>query len=238
MELSPQKKTSPKKHLFNMEIDMAILDRLNAISGVAYSNKSTVYNTYCLARKVLDLPGCFVECGVGAGAQIMAMQLASNGSSKTIYAFDSFEGIPMAGPNDDSQPGIGIPKHDRYAPISDRLVSSGITSHSDKNVKENFERFGVSLSNILFIKGWFQHTLFGFDTGPISLLRLDGDLYESTLICLEELYPKVVLGGVVIIDDYALEGCRKAVHDYFKELPEIIKVSDDISDGVVYFFKK
>jgi hypothetical protein len=66
-------------------------------------------------------------------------------------------------------------------------------------------------------------------------LRLDGDLYESTEICLKYLYPKVSVGGVVIIDDYALDGAKMAVCDYFNDNVPEMKLIDG---GVVYFIKK
>ncbi len=67
------------------------------------------------------------------------------------------------------------------------------------------------------LKGWFNQTLPPFlekHTAPVSFLHVDCDLYSSTKVCLEHLYPKVVDGGFVIIDDYALNGCKKAVHEY------------------------
>jgi hypothetical protein len=74
--------------------------------------------------------------------------------------------------------------------------------------------------------------------GKISVLRLNGDLHESTLVCLKHLYPNVTKGGIVIIDDYALTGCRIAVEQYFKsirrKLPEMISVD---GQGVVFFVK-
>lgn len=201
---------------------------------MAYSTKETVYNTYALALEAVLIPGCFVECGIGAGAQLMAMALTY--SSKVIYGFDSFKGIPMAGKHDDQQPGIGIISHDVHAPIKKRLVSSGVTVHSMQNVLDNFEKQEIGASMVRFVEGWFQDTLQKVDTGPIALLRLDGDLYESTMVCLEQLYPKVSPGGIVIIDDYALPGCMKAVHDYFNDdLPNIIHVEG--GQGVVYFYK-
>ena len=217
---------------------MEIEKKLNQAASIAYSTKQTILNTYNLAKEMMQIEGCFVECGIGAGSQIMAMQLASQGS-KEIYAFDSFEGIPMAGEHDETQPGIGEIKHDKYAPLRERLVSSGITSHSESSVVSNFNQFGISLENIHLVKGWFQDTLSGYDTGSISLLRLDGDLYESTMVCLENLYPLLVIGGVCIIDDYALEGARKAVRDYFNingNIPKMIEVDGGM--GVEYFYKK
>lgn len=216
-------------------------EKFNEISNFAYSTKETIYSTYELAREIIDknIKGCFVECGVAAGAQIMVMKLALGESDKKIYAFDSFEGIPLAGEFDETQPGIGEIKHDKMLPESERLVSSGITAHSRENVIENFRKNELSTNNVIFIKGWFQETLPIWVTGigKISLLRLDGDLYESTMVCLKYLYPKVLVGGIVIIDDFALAGARKAVYDYFEnKIPEIIAVEG--GQGVAYFYKK
>jgi len=198
---------------------------------MSYSTRATVIQTYDLAKQASGIYGCFVECGVGAGAQLMAMALANR--NKDIIGFDSFEGIPLSGPHDDQQPGIGKPEHDVNLPISERLVSSNVTSHSIENIKQNFVQAGIGMANVKLIRGWFQNTLPKFKNTPIALLRLDGDLYESTLCCLEHLYPMVTVGGIVIIDDYALPGCRKAVYDYFGEnMPEMV------GEGVVYFYKK
>jgi hypothetical protein len=188
-----------------------------------------------------NIAGDFVECGVAAGAQIMAMSLANihKSGNRTIWAFDSFEGIPMAGEFDDVQVGIGEIKHDKFAPLEERLVSSGITVHSMENVQETFKRYNLPLDNVNFVKGWFQHTVPVNEVEEISILRLDGDLYESTLVCLHHLYPKVVTGGAVIIDDYALTGCRLAVEHYFESIkqnvPEMICVDGNM---VHYFIKK
>jgi hypothetical protein len=188
-----------------------------------------------------NITGDFVECGVAAGAQIMAMSLANihKSGNRTIWAFDSFEGIPMAGEFDDVQVGIGEIKHDKFAPLEERLVSSGITVHSMENVKETFTKYNLPLDNVNFVKGWFQHTVPVNEVKEISILRLDGDLYESTLVCLQHLYPKVVTGGAVIVDDYALTGCRLAVEHYFEsikqDVPEMICVDGNM---VHYFIKK
>ena len=212
---------------------------LNKIANYAYSTKETIYSTYSLSKEMLNVPGVFVECGVAAGAQIMVMKYAIGDGDKKIYAFDSFEGIPMAGEFDTSQPGIGEIVHDKMKPLSERLISSGITVHSKDNVVKNFHAVGLPLYNVIFIKGWFQDTLpiHSKEISKISLLRLDGDLYESTMVCLEYLYPLVSVGGVVIIDDYALDGAKKAVFDYFKDdLPEIKLVEG--GQGVAYFYKR
>lgn len=216
---------------------------LTQIGQHAYSYPETLQNSYDLACHMINknIAGDFVECGVAAGAQIMAMSLANinKGGNRTIWAFDSFEGIPMAGEFDDVQVGIGEIQHDKFAPLEERLVSSGITVHSLENVQENFRRYNLPLDNVKFVKGWFQHTVPVNTVEEISILRLDGDLYESTLVCLQHLYPKVVTGGAVIIDDYALTGCRLAVEHYFEsikqDVPEMICVDGNM---VHYFIKK
>jgi O-methyltransferase len=223
------------------------MEILKKIANSAYSYPQTVVNSFELAQKVCieNIEGDLVECGVAAGSQIAAFQVAlenfkATGVDRLIYAFDSFEGIPLAGEFDTEQAGIGAITHDKYAPIEQRLVSSGITVHSQENVMQNFANWGLPIDNIVFVKGWFQHTIESKAKSikAISILRLDGDLHESTLICLKYLYPLVSKGGFVIIDDYALEGCRVAVRQYFesikKPLPEMINVD---GHGVHYFIK-
>jgi hypothetical protein len=108
-----------------------------------------------------------------------------------------------------------------------------------ENVQETFNKYNLPLDNVNFVKGWFQHTVPVNEVEEISILRLDGDLYESTLVCLQHLYPKVVTGGAVIIDDYALTGCRLAVEHYFEsikqDMPDMICVDGNM---VHYFIKK
>lgn len=206
------------------------MDKLHLLNQIAYSNEATIQNTYDLTLSVQHIDGALVECGVGAGAQLMAMALTW--TKKDIIGFDSFEGIPLASEHDETQPGIGS-----FTPVKNRLVSSGVTVHSVENVLENFLQFEIPAYRVRLIRGWFQNTLPKFQPIPIALLRLDGDLYESTLVCLQYLYPLVSPGGVVIIDDWALEGCKKATRDYFgTDFPYLYEVPG--TETVVYFYKK
>ena len=82
-------------------------------------------------------------------------------------------------------------------------------------VRSNFARYGLLDDQIVFVEGLFQDTLPALAAGPFALLRIDGDLYESTYVALENLYPKLSPGGFVIIDDYGgMPPCRQAVEDY------------------------
>lgn len=200
----------------------------------AYSNKETIENTFNLAQLCKDLDGDFVECGVAAGSQVAAMHRAC--PNKKIWLFDSFEGIPLASKYDLTQPGIGVKQHDENGYL---LVSSGITAVSIEQVKQHFKEWNVNDENFEYVKGWFEETVPVNKIDKISLLRLDGDLYNSTKVCLEYLYPKVVKGGYVIIDDYALHGCRLAFEDYFSMqyggIPDFKIIPN--TETVIYFQK-
>jgi O-methyltransferase len=82
-------------------------------------------------------------------------------------------------------------------------------------VRQNFERYGLLDEQVVFVKGLFSETLPSLRCGSFALIRLDGDLYESTYLALQHLHPKVSPGGFVIIDDYGIAPeCQQAVHDY------------------------
>lgn len=185
---------------------------------IAYSTEETLMFTYDMAKKYADSPGCYVECGVAAGAQIIAM--ASGAPGKLIYAFDSFDGIPMPSNRDDQIPGIRMMTPDEQAslpdPGSQTLQSSGATVVHEKDFWTHVFDSGVK-NNIVTVPGWFEDTIPKWEGRPISILRLDGDLYNSTIVCLGGMHPYVVSGGIIIIDDWQLPGCQQAVKDYCKQ---------------------
>lgn len=207
---------------------------------IAYSSKEVLHFSYQKAKQYADSPGVYVECGVAAGAQIIAM--AFGAPNKIIYAFDSFQGIPLPSNRDDQMPGIAmLSKHEQELlpdPGKQVLVSSGATSVPLKEVVQHITNSGVSIKKIYFIEGWFEETLPEFDCPPISILRLDGDLYNSTYVSLKYLYPKVIEGGLVIIDDFALRGCNRAVFDYFnRHLPRTNQSIYSEGSHVLYWTK-
>lgn len=171
-----------------------------------YSSWQTIELSYQCAKYCVDngIPGDFVECGVATGNNLAAMCLAGRHG----YGFDSFDGIPWAGPNDAEQPGL----REKDESKSGLLESSGVTVHSREDCAKNMKSFGVN--NFTLTKGWFQHTLHYF-VKPISVLRLDGDLYASTLVSLKNFYYQLSPGGILIVDDWNLIGCRKACIDWF-----------------------
>jgi hypothetical protein len=210
-----------------------------------------------MAKKYADKPGVYVECGVAAGAQIIAM--AAGAPNKTIYAFDSFEGIPLPSNKDDQMPGIKFLSDAEQKslpnPGEQVLESSGATSVSFEDFRNHLDKsIGVEIcigsssqmmvglknnARIIAMKGWFEEVLPDMTAiKEISILRLDGDLYNSTYVCLKYLYPKVIEGGLVIIDDFALRGCNRAVFDYFnRQIPKNNKSIYSEGSHVLYWTK-
>ena len=189
-----------------------------------YSSVEVLNFTGEMTKYILDkkIQGCLIECGVAAGSQIAMMQktLIENNQERIIWGFDSFEGIPYASEQDDQQPGIGY----TVDPTKYNLLeTTGVSSHSMGSVLQNFQRYELPVHNLKLVKGWFENTVepYADQVGDIALLRLDGDLYSSTHVCMEYLYPKLIKGGVLIIDDYQLSGCAKAIHDYIN--PKLIQ---------------
>lgn len=214
-----------------------MIPQLQYAKQICYSSEQTLEFSYEMAKKYADKAGVYVECGVAAGAQIIAM--AKGAPNKTIYAFDSFQGIPLPSNRDDQMPGIMIlTESERKAlpdPGKQKLETTGATSVSEEDFWDHIKSSGVNHKNIKAIPGWFEETTEQFGFEVISILRLDGDLYNSTYVCLENLFPKVLPGGVVIIDDWQLSGCKAACIDYFESIgykPEYKSLSN-----IVYFYK-
>lgn len=183
-------------------------------------------NVRDLAQAALDenIPGDFIETGVWRGGCCILMRgvLAANGvTDRKVYVADSFAGLPPPNPElypDDK--GLDLHLFEQLAiPLEE--------------VQDNFARYGLLDDQVVFVKGLFKDTLPTLDAGPFSLIRLDGDLYESTTDALEALYPRVSSGGFVIIDDFgAIPACRKAVMDYRARNGIIAVIRDIDGDGV------
>lgn len=198
--------------------------RLNTIGQRALSHRVTLDYSYQLAADVLHrgVPGDLVECGVFAGAQAAAMALAVRGR-RTLHLFDSFEGIPEAGPKDDRT------ITDLVGEGTGRLISTGQSVCSVEAVRQHFAEWAIPTDTVELYPGWFQDTVpaaarFLAPRG-LALLRLDGDLYESTRVCLLHLAPLVHPGGIIIIDDFALTGCRLACEEHWGgRPPELVRI--------------
>jgi O-methyltransferase len=162
--------------------------------------------------------GDFVECGVWRGGNsILATKLFNlYGSTRNIWLFDTFAG--MSEPTEVDKDARGIPAIHKY--LGSRSKGYNEWAYASLNdVKHQFEIRGLLKPNVLFVEGDVAETLKGENLpSQISILRLDTDWYESTKAELEELYPRVVTGGCLIIDDYGhWQGSKLAVDEYFEK---------------------
>ncbi len=175
-----------------------------------------------------NVPGDFIETGVWRGGACIFMRAilyAHNIADQCVWAADSFEGLPVA--NELKYPADAGSSFHTYKPLAISL----------EQVRENFRAYGFLDQQTKFLKGWFRDTLPTAPIRQLALMRLDGDMYESTMDALTNLYPKLSHQGYVIVDDYhAVSACKAAVHDYCDANgihPEIIDI-----DGVGVYWRK
>jgi O-methyltransferase len=162
---------------------------------------------HCVRAAIADdVPGDLVEAGVWRGGTSIFMRAvlaAYDDPDRRVWVADSFQGLPK--PNADAFPadaGLDYTIHPELA--------VGL-----EQVRANFAKYGLLDERVRFLPGWFKDTLPSAPIERLAVMRLDGDLYESTIDALEALYPRLSVGGYCIIDDYgALEACRRAVDDY------------------------
>ena len=141
----------------------------------------------------------------------------------TVYACDSFEGLPK--PDTKNYP---ADDGDGHYQIDNLKVSEEV-------VRANFHKYGV-LDGVVFVKGWFKDTMpeLKKQIQRIAILRLDGDMYESTVNVLDNLYDLVVCGGFIIIDDYCLKNCKTAIDEFIQDKG----ITLNRVDQCIHYFRK
>ena len=152
--------------------------------------------------------GDLIECGCWRGgvAILMRAVMKAHGiEDRMVVAADSFEGVPP--PDTGNYP----------ADEGDLNHTAEALAVSLEEVRANFDRYGLLDDGVEFLRGWFKDTLPGLTDRRWSVIRLDGDLYESTMDGLTHLYPRLSPGGFLIVDDYGWDNCREAVEDYRRE---------------------
>lgn len=218
--VEPAPATGKRKHLGwiwpTRALTMIGIPRLNNIQ-------------YCVEQVLKDgVPGDLIETGVWRGGAVIFMRgllKALGVTDRTVWVADSFEGLPKA---DYAQ----YPKESQMEFHKFELLAVSIDG-----VRENFHRYGLLDDQVRFLKGWFRDTLPKAPIDRLAVLRLDGDLYESTMDALVNLYDKVSIGGFVIIDDYnSVKSCNHAVDDFRRQR----KISTELSliPGAGAFWRK
>lgn len=198
---------------------------INIINKVSYITMTSPERLVSLIRATEyieknNIEGDIVECGVWKGGSVGACLLTLkqlNNVARKIWLFDTFEGMNM--PSELDFDINGKLASDKMK-MEDKETSWIWAKAQLDLVKNNVLAFDYPIENVNFIKGLVEDTLINNELPEkISILRLDTDWYESTKIELEILYPRLVSGGVLIIDDYGhWNGCKKAVDEFFKSM--------------------
>jgi O-methyltransferase len=195
--------------------------------GLTMANRFTFARNMALCATKAPWSGCIVECGVWRGG--MSAGMADMLPGRLHFLFDSFEGLPPA-QDIDGEKAAFWQKNSSSPDYLDNCRAE--RSYADRAMRMS------AAKQFKLVQGWFSDTLVGFTPEePIAVLRLDGDWYESTMQGLTALYPHVMPGGLIIIDDYyTWDGCSRAVHDYLSRTRALERIEG--RDGLCFFVKR
>jgi O-methyltransferase len=198
----------------DMDQDLDFIEKVNLVREFTMTSKESMKALYDAVNYVSkhQIKGDIVECGVWRGGSSMlgALTLLSNNDQdRNLYLYDTFEGMNAPTESDISVNG---------EPASETWQGKFKCFADYNDVKSNMTKTNYPIDKIKLIKGMVEDTIPNIIPEKISILRLDTDWYESTYHELVNLYPKLVIGGILIIDDYGFwKGSRKAVDQYFEE---------------------
>ena len=192
---------------------------LHALNNIQFCMEDVLKN---------NIPGDFIETGVWRGGATIFMRAvlkAHNITDRKVYVADSFQGLPKSNPT--LYPADANYNFDQFKALKISLAQ----------VQQNFTVYDLLDKQVVFLKGWFKDTLPSAPIEKLAVLRLDGDLYESTMDALKNLYHKLSVGGYVIIDDYYIPCCYKAVTDFRAQnkITDELKIIDSL--GRVYWHR-
>lgn len=169
-----------------------------------------------IAQRLAPPGGEVVECGVWRGGMIRGLA-EMLGPERKYHLFDSFEGLPPAKEDVDGSDAIAWQQGTTGRPFHNNC------SADERYARELFEGTGYDVE---FHRGWFEDTIPKYQPErPISVLRLDGDWYDSTMTCLRGLMPYLAPKALILVDDYFhWEGCARALHDYLSETRSVMRI--------------
>lgn len=193
---------------------------MNNIMASGFGSFETIYAAYNNVKYIVEnkIPGDIVECGVWRGGitQLAALTMIHlKDTSRKIYLYDTFEGMPK--PEDEDLDWDGNRALDTWRTITLKGEKWGFGGDIN-SVNQLMLSTKYPKEKIIITKGKVENTIPNVIPKKISLLRLDTDFYKSTLHELNHLFPILVLGGILVIDDYGYYlGSRKATDEYFKK---------------------
>lgn len=210
----------------HMDINDTVFEGIFKIAAVNsmwthYHSIEPLYTMYKNLQYIVEhkIPGDIVECGVWRGGmmQLTALTLKHLGDeSRKLYLYDTYDGMPEPEQRDLSVDGGSA--HAAWQQHKSQGEKWGFGGQLEE-VRERILATGYPEQQCVFVKGMVENTI--PDHSPasdIAILRLDTDLYSSTRHELEQLYPKLSQGGVLIVDDYGyFQGAREATDEYFSK---------------------
>ncbi len=212
---------------------MPLLDNF-FVRQIALKNRSMMdvdeaLNLYYALSSVLSLPGDVVELGCYRGLTSILLQktIEAHTSTATLFVYDSFEGLPEKSIFDE----VG-PEASMRIKKDNKKIGKGWFTTSIEDLKGNFSLFKTKLP--IICPGWFSETLPHMLPEKIVFAHVDGDFYSSVFASLEAVYPRMVAGGIIIIDDYcdpsfhenlnAYPGVKRACDAFLKDKQEIVQL--------------
>ncbi|GAB4040383.1 MAG: hypothetical protein Fur0014_10840 [Rubrivivax sp.] len=198
--------------------DRAIVQRVAPFTMTGLDRRAALINAIDHVVRA-GIPGAIVECGVWRGGSMMTAALALKDRGQTdreLWLYDTFEGMSEPTEADRSHDGVSA-----QLQLERTARGTGVWCEASlEDVMTNLRSTGYPWERIRFQRGKVEDTIPAALPGPIALLRLDTDWYESTRHELQHLYPLLQPGGVLIIDDYGhWQGARRAVDEYFAGRP-------------------
>lgn len=244
-------KEYPSIEIINNELSKNLPpEKINYNSDFKNSYTMVGFKRLCNVHNLLDhirennIDGDFIETGVWKGGVciFIAEYIRLYKMDKKIYVADSFDGLPR--PNMDNYH-FNTEDIELYGEFNNSFKLGHLNDAGRLNifhipieeVKDNFKLFNLLNENVVFIKGWFKDSLKNNkNIKKLSMIRLDGDLYSSTMDVLNNLYDNLSKGGFVIVDDYGLYRCKQAVDEFRNKN----NINDDIQeiDGCGVFWLK
>jgi len=203
---------------YPVDFDPATIEMIQSVEGYTMTGPEKLFALRSAVKYITanNIPGDFVECGVWMGGSMMAAArtlLEAGDTQRQLFLFDTFEGMPK--PTKEDVDWAGANMLERWnAEHRNRLNRDARAS--EKQVSSAMATVGYDMSRVHLVKGMVEDTVPLNAPERIALLRLDTDYYTSTLHELVHLYPRLVKGGVLIIDDYGhFKGAEQAVTEYF-----------------------
>ncbi|CAF3629128.1 unnamed protein product [Rotaria socialis] len=200
-------RTQERAYVDNKTRPMDINQRIKGLdwplTGITMVGQRRLINIEWAIRFVIanGVKGDYIECGVWRGGSSIfarAVLKALNNNDRHVWLADSFQGLPKARTPHDT---------DIWSKMEYLKVSL-------EEVQTNFRSFNLLDDRVHFCKGYFVDSLPRCNVSRLAVLRMDGDMYESTMDQLFNLYSKLQVGGVIIIDDYSIEECFRAIVDF------------------------